>query len=792
MYFCRPKVSIDVKIIIRFLYFSCLVVCICSCSTTKFVNDNEYLLSKVEIKVEDKKVKAGDLRPYLRQEPNFKIFGILKWPLYVYNWSGKNENNWFNKQLRRIGEPPEIMDTMLIDQSKAQIERYMINKGYLHSQITSAIDTSKRKKAIVTYYVNPNEPHRINDYQTLIDDPAIEHIVQLKPQIAPWYKSLFRSVNEEYSSFVKKGNLFDRDVLDKERQRITTLLRHHGYYAFNRDYINFLADSTMHNLVNLTMFIKPVQIVKNEGQLEEYPHRPYYINQVSVVTDYDPLSAEGQFHPVDSVFTGGMWIYYGRKGRNIRPGVLKRRSYFKQGEIYDEWNSQQTYSAFSALRALRHVNIKYQEFEENDTLKLNCTILTAPAKPQGFGVDIEGTNSDGDFGFATSLNYQHRNLFKGSELFSAKIRGAYESLSANKESGLGNYWEFAGETSILFPTFVFPFTSEEFRRKIRATTEFKLSYNQQRRPEYRRAILSGGWSYIWQDRTNSLARHTFKLIDVNYVNLPFIDQEFKDSLPANIALYNYSDQFIMSTGYVYSFNNYDPLKRGRNTYSLRLGIEFAGNVLYGLSSLFNAAKDENGRYKLLGINYSQYIKGDVDFARSLIIDERNTLAFHIGGGVGYPYGNRKEMPFERTYFSGGANSNRGWSVRSLGPGSMPVDKNTTFVYQVGDIRLDVNLEYRSKLFWRFEMATFVDAGNIWTIRSYDHQPKGNFDFTRFYKEIAVSYGLGLRLDFDYFLLRFDTGLKAYNPQEKGSRKWTIVRPNLHDNFAWHFAVGYPF
>lgn len=767
-------------------------MCVCSCSTTKFVDDNEYLLNKVDIKVKDKSVKASDLKPYLRQEPNFKIFGILKWPLYVYNWSGKNENNWLNKQLRRIGEPPEILDTMLIDQSKAQIERYMINKGYLHSQITSAIDTSKRKKAIVTYYVNPNEPHLINDYQTLIDDPGIDRIVQLKPEVVPWYKSLFRSVNEEYSSFVKKGNLFDRDILDKERQRITTLLRHHGYYAFNRDYINFLADSTMHNQVNLTMFIKPVQIVKNEGQVEEYPHRPYYINRVSIVTDYDPLSAEGQFLPIDSVFTGGIWIYYGKKGRNIRPGVLKRRSYFKQGEIYDEWNSQQTYSAFSALRALRHVNIKYQEFEENDTLKLNCTIFTAPAKPQGFGVDVEGTNSDGDFGFATSLNYQHRNLFKGSELFSAKVRGAYESLSANKESGLGNYWEFAGETSILFPTFVFPFASEKFRRNIRATTEFKLSYNQQRRPEYRRAILSGGWSYIWQDRTNSLARHTFKLIDVNYVNLPFIDQEFKDSLPANIALYNYSDQFIMSTGYVYSFNNYDPLKRGRNTYSLRLGIEFAGNVLYGLSSLFNASKDENGRYKLFGINYSQYIKGDVDFARSLIIDERNSVAFHIGGGVGYPYGNRKEMPFERTYFSGGANSNRGWSVRSLGPGSMPVDKNTTFVYQVGDIRLDVNLEYRSKLFWRFEMATFVDAGNIWTIRSYDHQPKGNFDFTRFYKEIAVSYGLGLRLDFDYFLLRFDTGLKAYNPQEKGSRKWAIVHPNLHDNFAWHFAVGYPF
>lgn len=780
------------KRFVRFLLLSGFITCIVSCSTTKFVNENEYLLDKVKITVEDNKIRTSDVKSYIRQEPNFKIFGILKWPLYVYNWSGKNDKNWLNKQLRRIGESPEIMDTMLIDQSRVQIEQYMINKGYLHSQVTSSIDTSKRKKATVTYHLIPNEPYRIHNYSTSIDDPKIDSIVHLKSPALPWYQTLFRSVNEEYTSLVKKENLFDRDVLDKERQRITGLLRHYGYYAFNRDYINFLADSSKQNYVDLEMFIKPVQVVRSEGVVEEYPHRPYYINQVNIVTDYDPLNTNERFIPADSVLIDDIWVYYGKNKQSIRPKVLKRRSYFKKGELYDEWNAQQTYSAFSALRALRHVNIKYHEFEENDSLKLDCTILTAPAKTQNFGVDIEGTNSDGDLGFATSLNYQHRNLFKGSELFSSKIKGAYESLSANKESGLGNYWEFGGEASILFPTFVFPFVSEKFRRNIRATTEFKLSYNNQRRPEYQRAILSGGWSYIWQERENSLARHTFKLLDVNYVYLPRIDQEFKDSLPANIALYNYSNQFIVSTGYVYSFNNYDPLKRGRNTYSLRLGIELAGNVLYGLSRLFNADKDENGRYKLFGINYSQYIKGDIDFARSITIDDRNSLAFHIGGGIGYPYGNKKEMPFERTYFSGGANSNRGWSVRSLGPGSMPIDKNTTFINQVGDIRFDVNIEYRSKLFWKFETAAFVDAGNIWTIRSYEHQPKGNFDFTRFYKEIAMSYGLGLRLDFDYFLIRFDTGLKAYNPQEKGSKKWAITRPNLHDNFAWHFAVGYPF
>jgi outer membrane protein assembly factor BamA len=749
----------------------------------------------VEISTDQRSVKAVDLRPYLRQQPNYRIFGILKWPLYVYNWSGKSEKNWLNRQLRRIGEPPEIMDTVLIQQSRTEFERYMVNKGYLNVEISTAIDTSRRKKAAVEYRILTGEPYRIREYGSVTDDPGIDRIIRAAPpRTASRLSALFRTATDEYTPLIQPGDLFDRNVLDKERQRITTLLRRNGYYAFHRDHIRFLADSIPHlHRVDLEMNILPWQHVSAEGIAEQRAHRPYYINRINIITDYDPLNREENitFVPSDSVIGPNMRIYYGKKGRTIRPGVLQRRCYITPG-LYNERHIEQTYSACSALQTLRHVNIRYDEFEENDTLKLNCTILTTPEKTQGFGVELEGTNSAGDLGFASSLNYQHRNLFKGSEQFSAKIRGAYESLSASKAAGLGDYWEFAGETSILFPTFLFPFAGAGFGQKLRATTELKLSYDQQRRPEYRRSILSGGWSYIWQNHTSSLARHTLKLVDVNYLSLPYIDPAFKDSLPGLTALYNYNDQFIVSSGYIYLFNNYDPLKRRQNTYSFRVAVELAGNLLYGFSSLLNAGKDANGRYKLFGINYSQYIKGDLDFARSITIDNRNSLAVHLGGGLGYPYGNAKELPFERRYFSGGANSNRGWSVRSLGPGSMPVTDRTTFVNQVGDIRLDANVEYRTKLFWKFEMAAYVDAGNIWTIRTYDYQPRGNFDFTRFYKEIAVSYGLGLRLDFDYFLVRFDTGMKAYNPQALNDRKWAVIHPRMKDDFAWHFAVGYPF
>jgi hypothetical protein len=757
------------------------------------VGDHEYLLERVTITADDARVKSGDLKPYLRQTPNYKVFGILKWPLYVYSWSGRHGSGWLNRQLRRIGEPPVIMDTMLVNQSRHEFEQYMINKGYLHAGVTVDVDTSRRKRASVRYRIATGDPYRIRDYRMVADDGRIDSIVHLTQPRRSRFQSWLRPVSEEYASLVHGGDLFDRDELNRERQRVAAMLQNRGYYAFSPNSIHFVVDSADHpKLVDLELRIRPFQSAGEDGTVAEHPHRTYYVNRVNIVTDYDPLNADGTFFmPTDSVVRNSRAVLYGKNGRSLRPNVLLRRNHIVPGRLYSEADVKRTYSAYSSMRALRYVNIRHEAFEENDTMKINSTILTAPAMPHGFGVEVEGTNSAGDLGFASSASYQHRNLFKGSELFSARVRGAYESLSGQNDAGMGSYWEFAGELSVLFPTLLIPFTRDEFRKQKNATTELKVVYNQQRRPEYRRAILSGGWSYIWQNQANLQARHTLKLLDINYIYLPHIDRAFRDSLPLLTTLYNYNDQFVVGSGYVYSFNNYDPVKRGRNTYSLRVAFEAAGNALYGLSNLFGAARNENGRYELFGISYSQFVKGDIDFARSLVIDGRNSVAFHLGAGIGYPFGNAKELPFERRYFAGGANSNRGWSVRSLGPGSMST-RNMTFVNQVGDVRLDASLEYRSKLFWKFELATFVDAGNIWTIRSYDYQPNGNFNLTRFYREIAFSYGLGLRLDFDYFLLRLDTGMKAYNPQASGSARMALLHPDFRNNFAWHFAVGYPF
>ena len=253
-----------------------------------------------------------------------------------------------------------------------------------------------------------------------------------------------------------------------------------------------------------------------------------------------------------------------------------------------------------------------------------------------------------------------------------------------------------------------------------------------------------------------------------------------------ILRYNYEDLFILRTGFGITFND------GEN--AVRANIELAGNFLNGVSKLLNMEKNANGRYTFINIAYAQYVKFDVDFTRLFQFDQRNSLAFHVGFGVAYPYGNSTILPFEKRYFAGGANSVRGWRVRELGPGSFKgTDGRIDFINQTGDMKLDLNLEYRTFLGWKLHGAAFIDAGNIWTLRSYAEQPGGQFKFDKFYQQIAVAYGLGLRLNFDYFILRFDVGMKAINPAYETSHDhYPLVHPNFKRDFAFHFAVGLPF
>ena len=758
-----------------------LALSLASCSATKFVPDGSYLLDEVKIHTDNKEIKPSDMRLYVRQNPNSKWFSTIKTQLYVYNWSGRDSTKWFNRFLRKIGDAPVIYNESDAIRSQEEIAKAVQNLGYMGASVKRTTKT-KKKKLKLFYEITSGKPYIVRTLKYDISDKKIAEYLR----------------NDSTQSMLREGMLFDVNVLDAERQRITDYLLCNGYYKFNKDYITYTADTARNtHQVDLTLHLLPYKTYVGDTPKE---HFQYKINKINFITDYDVLqsSALSSIEINDSLHYNGFPIYYKDK-LYLRPKVLVDNLRFASGDLYDERNVQKTYTYFGRLSALKYTNIRFFETQNGDSTQLNCYVMLTKSKHKSISFELEGTNSAGDLGAAASVSFQHRNLFRGSETFMVKFRGAYEAISGLQPGYKNhNYTEYGVETSINFPNFLFPFLTSDFKRRIKATTEFGLQYNYQLRPEFSRTIASASWSYKWMQKQK--IQHRIDLLDISYLYLPWISSQFQEDYINKdkdnyILKYNYENRLIVRMGYNYSYNSAGGTLVNNtittNSYSIRAGFESAGNILYGISKMINMRKNKDGEYAILGIPYAQYLKGDFDFAKNIIIDHRNSLAFHAGIGIAVPYGNAKVVPFEKRYFSGGANSVRGWSVRNLGPGSFAGDGN--FMNQSGDIKLDASIEYRTRLFWKFRGAAFIDAGNIWTIREYENQPGGVFEFDKFYKQIAVAYGLGLRLDLDFFVLRFDGGMKAINPKyKKAKERYPIIHPKFSRDFAFHFAVGYPF
>lgn len=759
-----------------------VLVLLSACSTTKYVPDGSYLLDEVEIITDNKELKPSELSLYLRQKPNNKWFNLFKTQLHIYSLSGRDSTKWINKALRRVGDAPVIFSDLETRLTQDELKKSINNRGYMSASVDYSTKV-KKKKLKLTYHVTSGKPYRVRSISYRIPDKKVEEYI----------------LGDSANTLIREGILFDVNVLDNERQRITRHLTENGYYKFNKEYITYVADTVKNSyLVDLTMH---VDMFKAHADATPEPHKQYYMNNVSFITDYDVMQSSdiGSIEVNDSIHYRNHPIYFKDK-LNLRPKILSTNSAIGRGELYNVQDVENTYSNFSRLQYIRYTNIRFYETQLGDTTKLNTYVMLTKNKPKSISFQLDGTNSAGDLGAAAALSFQHRNLFKGSELFSLRLRGAFEAVSGLQTTYRDDgYTEIGVEASLNFPRFIFPFLSSDYRKKIRATTELNIQYNYQFRPEFTRIVASAGWGYRWGLK-QQYSQHRIDLVDINYLYMPWISADFKDKyLQENkenyILKYNYEDRLIVRTGYSFTYNS-----AGRalvnntligNSYAVRFNVESAGNLLYAFSSLAKLPKNGNNEYTLFDIPFAQYVKADIDFAGNYVIDSRNSIAFHVAAGIAVPYGNADVIPFEKRYFSGGANSVRGWSVRELGPGKYVGDNN--FLNHSGDIKFDASIEYRTKLFWKFDGALFIDAGNIWTLRDYDDQPGGQFKLDSFYKQIAASYGMGLRLDLDFFVIRFDAGMKAINPiYESGRNRYPIYHPKLSRDLALHFAVGYPF
>lgn len=641
---------------------------------------------------------------------------------------------------------PVIYDTLQARLSCQNLMTAMQNEGYMNADV-SLYTKTKGKKLMVTYLLHPGQPFLIGKVNYDIQDEGIQQLLHLD-----------QTDNQQ----IKPGMRFTVETLDNERKRIAGLLSDNGYFRFNKDFIHFTADTVMGRKdIALTLQLRKY---KSNSNSPEVDHTRYLIRDVLF-----------QSNDSDRI--------------HLRKQVLLNATAIKAGRPYDASALQRTYNNFARLQAVKYTNIKFAEVP--DTNLLDCHIQISTNKPSTISFQPEGTNTAGDLGAAASITYTNRNLFHGSEQLSIEFRGAYEAITGLEGYQDQNYTEFSVETKLVFPRFLAPFLSKSFRRRQTASSEWAVSWDFQNRPEFHRRVFSSAWRYRWSEPKHHL-NYRFDLLDLNYVYMPWISSTFKRDYLDNaenrnaILRYNYEDIFIMKTGFTVSYTD--------GVDAVRANFESAGNLLNGVSKGFGFKTNSQGQHTLFNIAYAQYVKFDFDYTHLFQFDKRNALALHAGLGVAYPYGNSTVLPFEKRYFSGGANSVRGWSVRELGPGKFKgTDGRIDFINQTGDVKLDLNAEYRSSLFWKLQGALFIDAGNIWTLRNYAEQPGGQFKFTEFYKQIAASYGMGLRLNFDYFILRFDVGMKAINPAYESEKEhWSIIHPKLSRDFDFHFAVGLPF
>lgn len=762
------------------------VIFLFSCSPVKFVPEDKYLINKVQVEVDNPNINKETAKSLIKQKENYKILGFLKFHLWLYNLSSKKKTeDW----LKRIGEEPQIYDYDLSVLSEDQLIQYAHSKGYFRSTVSSTVSLNENKrKANLSYQLTTGDQYLIKGIDYQIKDSLLENLY----------------FNSNVKNGLKEGDAFDITVLEKHQLDIVNLFRNNGYYYFSKDDVKFIADSSKYDKqFTVNLLIRPA---KNNQNDTTKVFRPFYLNNCffSVLPGNSPLSGSRDSVEVfsDTIKWDNYTLYENRQVR-YPPALFSRTMRYEKGALYNNAEIESAFNAFNRLRQFRFVDIQFNEVASpNDSNLLDCYVRLAPLNKQSTSFDLEGTNTSGNFGVAGNVTYMHRNLFRGAEIFQLSFLGGTERLQ-QLEDGVPlpvyfNTTEFGIESSLRIPKLLGPGNFLKNFDRFLPQTIVTLGYNYQKRPEYTRTINALKFGYDWKTTEN--LRHIWNLLDYNKVNVFNYDPQFIDDIKDLYIKSSFTDHLIFAMNYSMIYNN-QRLSAIKDYTYIRFNIEASGNLLWVISELANKEKyqqvDTLGNftaeyYRVFNTRFAQYVKSDIEYSRGFAIDKFNSIVSRAFFGIGVPYGNFDVLPFEKKYFSGGANGIRAWPVRSLGPGTYKASP-AEYPNQTADIKLEANVEYRFKLISFVEGALFLDAGNIWAINEKDNREGALFKFNEFYKQIAFGTGTGLRFDMSYFILRLDLGMKLRDPSVSENRGWIIgSRSYTNNDFNLTFAIGYPF
>jgi outer membrane protein assembly factor BamA len=802
----------------------------------RHIPDGKYLVRKNLITYIGKKPEVEDISNYIKQKPNKKFLGLYI-RLGIYNVYSQGKTTKFRERIKtNLGEEPVVLDTNITNNSLKQIKLYLNNKGYFNSQIEKKIDTNiarpsykklresfsktgyfntktsknqellfneiiaitdrvylRKRKADVHYIIKPAAPYKIRNISFYTSQQVLLQVLE----------------DAKKESYLKSGNRYDADILDKERDRLTKIMKNEGYYYFTKDFIRYDIDSTLnsHQLdIKLNITEPYVRYPLKPDSLVMSVHKKFKINKIYIFTDYTPVNVDTAKYDTLAFSvpyrkknsTPFEYIFIYKKKMKIRPKTYTQSLYVTAGELYNYENVDKTYKRLLGLKVFRYTNISFEDISDfkSDTGLLNCKIFLTRSPAKAFSVETEGTNSGGELGLSANLVYENKNLLKGAELFRFAINGAMENQRINVSSTTVNKalknlkWfntiETGADLSLKIPRFLIPARQELFPRNFKPKTTIDGSFNLQIRPDYTRYIYKGSWGYEWKE--SEFKTHIVTPFNVNIVKIypDSLFQRMIDSLQDPILQNMYSDHIITALTYSFIYNNQNIEKTSDFMY-FRGDVELAGFVFLGYTAIIN----EVGNYLLFNMPYSQYFRLNADYRYYHFFKPKNSLVFHTNIGYGMPLTKYNSLPFEKAFYVGGANSMRGWQLKSLGPGGF-CDSTSYQFDKVGDINIEVNLEYRFPIYKIFRGALFVDAGNIWLQNSNDDFPDAEFRFDKFYRQIALDAGAGIRLDFGFFMFRFDAAMPISDPSEAPGKRWIFDKSDPVRKVQWHIAIGYPF
>lgn len=766
-----------------------------ACTGTKYLKEGEsfYTGAKIDIqangKISGQRDLKEELQTYITPEPNATFLGARPAVWFYFIAGEPRKKKGFRNFIKtKLGSPPVLLKDATPDQTAQALEGQLHNEGYFKSEVTFEVKT-KRKKSHVVYHVALQRPYRIKSVKYVFLDTV--------------HARLLDEIKEK--SLIRENQRYSLELLRNEQERIEEIAQNEGFYYFDDRFLLFRADTTIgERMVELDLTIEP--------GMPPRAYQVYTVKEVVVFPSYelanDSLSRTGDTTRV------GKYLYIDNL-HDFRPHIITDVINITPDSIYRRVDHSYSISHLMGLNTFKFVNIKYRNLY-SDSTQLRATVFLTPTLKNSLRLQLQGVSKSNNFvGPGMEFTFTNRNMFRGAEMFQLKLNGSYELQVRSKQTNPLNAIELSGEASLSVPRFLTPIKIQYRSAKYLPQTQFKLGYSFQQRLQYftlNSSNIAAG--YTWRETT--LKTHELFPLDITYIKTSQQSEVFRNIIATNAALKNsFQNQFILGARYSFTINTqlsetieakYARKKvRGSNIY-FNGSLDISGNLPRAIQSVrFDGAE---GSYSFFGQAYSQYVRPVVDFRYYYDFNKRSKIASRITTGVGYAYGNSKFMPYIKQFSVGGSNSLRAFPARSVGPGTynfLAINDTTFFIDQRGDIKLEANLEYRFDIYKAVKGGLFVDAGNIWVIKEDTLRPGGKFAFNRFYKQLAVGAGFGLRFDFSFFVLRFDLAFpirKAYPvSNEDGANnefRWAFRDIDFtskywrRNNLVFNIAIGYPF